>query len=89
MKLNLRASDKTAQLRAYAYLDARDKALAPYLAKYPGRLPRKIARLVHQQALKASEAEKALRGLGKAGSRVHVPAEAPDCQPVRPTTRAS
>lgn len=53
MKLNLRASDKTAQMRAYAYLDARDKALANYRAKYPGRLPRKIARLVHQQALAA------------------------------------
>ena len=53
MKLNLRAGDKTAQVRAYAYLDARDKALAPYRVVYPGRLPRKVARLVHRQALAA------------------------------------
>jgi hypothetical protein len=49
---NLNASDRTARDRANAYLDARDRIAAPYAAKYPGRLPKRIARLIHLKTLK-------------------------------------
>lgn len=45
---SLRASDRTARDRAQAYLDARDRVAAPFLKKYPGRLPRRVARQIHQ-----------------------------------------
>ena len=50
--LNLNASDGRARDRAKLYLDARDRVAAPFLKKYPGRLPRGVARKIHQQVLR-------------------------------------
>lgn len=46
--MNLRASDRTARDQAQRYLDARDRVAAPFIKKYPGKLPRPVARRIHQ-----------------------------------------
>lgn len=51
--LSLRARDGQARDRAKLYLDARDRVAAPFLKKYSGRLPRGVARKIHQQTLRA------------------------------------
>lgn len=48
---NLNASDDRARKRAEAYLKARDVLDAKYLEKYPGKLPRGIARRLHERTL--------------------------------------
>lgn len=49
---SLRASDRTARDQAQMYLDARDRVAEPYVKKYPGRLPRRIARRIHQLTMR-------------------------------------
>jgi hypothetical protein len=50
--MNLRASDRRARDLALVYIDARDQATKPYLAKYPGRLPARVVRQIHRKALR-------------------------------------
>lgn len=53
--MNLRASDRTVRDKAQAYLDARDRVAAPFLKKYPGRLPRPVARQIHRLTVRELE----------------------------------